>query len=310
MDTLREIRSFIEVVEAGSFVGAAEVTGLSKQAVSRHVVELEHRLGLRLLNRTTRRLSLTTEGAAYFNRVRELVHELDGLEQELSSGRAEPIGRLRVAAPLTFGIQYLAPLWGPFLERYPRISLEVDLNDRVVDLVEEGYDLAIRIIELPSSQLISKKIASTRLVLCASPGYLESNGNPATPSQLKNHRIISYSNLTSGDEWELTGPDGSTGRVRLHSRLHTNNGDTCRAAALEHQGIVYQPDFLVAADLKAGRLIELLPDYRGREVGIHAVYPSREYLPMKTRRLVDYLASAFVEPPWASLLSRPPARGS
>lgn len=303
MEPLREIRSFIEVVEAGSFVGAADVTGLSKQAVSRHVVELERRLGLRLLNRTTRRLSLTTEGEAYFRRVSELVDELDGLEQELSSGRAEPIGRLRVAAPLTFGILRLAPLWGPFLERYPKVSLAVDLNDRVVDLVEEGYDLAIRIMNLPSSQLVGRKLAATRLVLCASPDYLKLHGTPTTPDELQHHQAILYSYLKTGNEWELTGPDGKASRVRLRSRFHTNSGDTCRAAALAHQGIVYQPEFLVAADLEEGRLIELLPEFRGLDVDIHAVYPSREYLPMKTRRLVDYLVSAFSEPPWIDPVS-------
>jgi len=296
MDSLREIRSFIQVVEAGSFVGASEVSGLSKQAVSRHVVELERRLGLRLLNRTTRRLSLTTEGRAYFQRMKELIDDFDAFEHELSSGRAEPIGRLRVAAPLTFGILQLAPLWGPFLDRYPRISLEVDLNDRVVDLVEEGYDLAIRIVDLANSQLVSKLLTTTRMIVCASPAYLELNGKPTTPEQLKSHRVISYSYLSTGDEWELTGPDGTTKRVRLHSRLHTNSGDTCLAAALANQGIIYQPDFLVNDDLKKGRLVELLPEFRGREIGIHAIYPSREYLPSKTRFLVDYLSEAYSAP--------------
>ena len=299
MDTVREIRSFIAVVEAGSFVGAAEVCGLSKQAVSRHVGELEHRLGQRLLNRTTRRLSLTTAGSAYFERVRKIVDELDGLEQELSSGRAEPVGRLRVAAPLTFGILQLAPLWGPFLERYPKISLDVDLNDRIVNLVDEGYDLAIRIADLPSSSLIGRTLASTRMVLCASPTYLHTHGTPGSLDELRNHRIISYTYLLSGDEWEFIGPDGATDRVRVHPRLHTNSGDTCRAAALAHQGIVYQPSFLVSSDLQAGRLVELLPDYKGRVVGIYAVYPSRDYLPMKTRLLIDYLTSAFARSQWS-----------
>lgn len=299
MDTLREIRSFIAVVEYGSFVGAADVCGLSKQAVSRHVGALEDRLGLRLLNRTTRRLSLTTAGGAYFERVRKLVDEFDGLEDELSSGHAEPVGRVRVAAPLTFGILHLAPLWGPYLERHPKVSLDVDLNDRIVDLVDEGYDLAIRITALPSSTLVSRKLTSTRMVVCASPGYLAVHGTPGRLDELRNHRIISYSYLATGDEWELIGPDGSAARVRLHPRLHTNSGDTCRAAALAHQGIVYQPRFLVADDLRSGRLVELLPDYRGRAIGIHAVYPSRDYLPMKTRLLLDYLSSEFARPHWA-----------
>ncbi len=299
MGTLREIRTFVAVVEAGSFVGAADIAGLSKQAVSRQVGELEHRLGVRLLHRTTRRLSLTAEGEAYFTRVKNLLGALDTLEAELTFGKAEPSGRLRVNAPLTFGIQHLAPLWGRFLAAHPRVSLEVDLNDRVVDLVEEGYDVAIRITDLPSSRLVSRKLASTRMMLCASPHYLRSHGTPSTPEQLRSHHAISYSYLSTGDEWELTDPNGTPVRIRMSSRLHTNSGDTCRAAALDGQGLVLQPDFLVAEDLRAGRLVEVMSEYRGREIGIHAVYPSRHYLPVKTRRLVDYLALEFSSTVWS-----------
>lgn len=300
MASIREMRSFVGVVEAGSFVAGAEATGLSKQAVSRHVAELEHRLGVRLLHRTTRRLSLTEDGQTFFVRAQELLEEIDRLEADVSSGSAEPTGLLRVNAPLTFGILHLAPLWGRFVKLYPKISLNVDLSDRLVDLVEEGYDLAVRITDMPTSTLVSRKLASTRLRLCASPGYLERDGRPTTPDELKHHTMISYSLLVSGDEWVFTGPDGASVRVRMSSRLHTNSGDTCRTAALDDQGVVFQPDFLVAEDIRQGKLVELMPGYKGPEIGIYAVYPSRQYLPVKTRRLVDYLVSAFRNPSWMS----------
>jgi len=298
MASVREMRSFVCVVEAGSFVGGAEAAGLSKQAVSRHVAELEQRLGVRLLHRTTRRLSLTEDGQAFFIRAQELLDEIDRLEAEVASGSAEPTGLLRINAPLTFGILHLAPLWGRFSRLYPKVSLDVQLSDRLVDLVEEGYDLAVRISDMPSSTLVGRKLASTRMVLCASPGYLDENGTPATPNELKNHRMISYTYLATGDEWAFTTPEGAAVRIRVTSRLHTNSGDTCRAAALDDQGVIFQPDFLVAGDLRQGALVELMPAYKGPEIGIYVVYPSRQHLPVKTRRLVDYLVSAFDSPTW------------
>lgn len=307
MASIREMRSFVGVVEAGSFVAGAEAIGLSKQATSRHIAELERRLGVRLLHRTTRRLSLTEDGQRFFERARELLDEIARLEADMASGSAEPTGLIRVNAPLDFGILHLAPLWGRFAKLYPKVSLDVDLNDRLVDLVEEGYDLAVRISDMPSSALVSRKLAFTRLVLCASPGYLKENGLPSTPEELKAHRTISYAYLMTGDEWTFTGPDGRPVRVRTNSRLHTNNGDTCRAAALDSQGIVFQPDFLVAEDIRRGKLVELMPRYKGPQIGIHAVYPSRHYLPVKTRRLVDYLVSAFSRPSWLDSVASGPA---
>ncbi len=298
MASILEMRSFVAVVEAGSFVGGAAAVGLSKQAVSSHVAELERRLGVRLLHRTTRRLSLTEGGQVFFARARELLDEMDRLEADVSSGSAEPAGLLRINAPLTFGILHLAPLWGRFAKLHPKLSLQVDLSDRLVDLIEEGYDLAVRISDLASSTLIRRKLAVTRLLLCASPGYLKAAGRPTTPADLKGHAMISYAYLMTGEEWSFTSPRGGAVRVRTDARLHTNNGDTCRAAALDDQGVVMLPDFLVAGDIRQGRLVELMPAYKGPEIGIYAVYPSRQYLPVKTRYLVDYLASAFASPAW------------
>ncbi|MCX7513054.1 LysR family transcriptional regulator [Frateuria hangzhouensis] len=294
---LQQLNSFLAVVRAGSFVGAAEAIGLSKAAVSRHVAELEERLGVRLLHRTTRRLSLTDDGQRFHARAGELVAALDELETETASRGGEATGLLRVNAPLTFGNLHLAPLWPRFTAAHPKVSLDITLNDRVVDLVEEGYDLAVRITNLPNSQLVSRRLATTRIVLCASPGYLATHGTPAHPRELAHHQVLAYSYWTGGDDWRFHGPEGEVS-VRVNPRIRTNSGDTCRAAALEDQGIVLQPDFLIGPDLEQGNLVEVLPDYRSIELGIHVVYATRKHLPMKTRRLVDFLVEAFRRPGW------------
>ncbi len=293
----QQLNSFLAVVKAGSFVGAADALGLSKAAVSRHVAELEQRLGVRLLHRTTRRLSLTDDGQRFHARAGELVEALQALEAETASRGGEATGLLRINAPVTFGNLHLAPLWPRFTAAHPKVSLDITLNDRVVDLVDEGYDLAVRITPLANSQLVSRRLATTRIVLCASPGYLAAHGTPTQPRELVDHQVLAYSYWTTGDDWRFAGPDGEVA-VRVQPRIHTNSGDTCRIAALEHQGIILQPDFLVGPDLQAGTLVELMPDYRSIDLGIHAVYATRKHLPMKTRRLVDFLVEAFEAPAW------------
>jgi DNA-binding transcriptional LysR family regulator len=178
------------------------------------------------------------------------------------------------------------------------VSLDVTLGDRVVDLVDEGYDLAVRITAAPNPVLVSRKLATTRMVLCASRPYLEKHGTPLHPSDLVRHRAVSYTYWASGDEWQFTGPDGPVG-VTVNACIHTNNGDTCRVAALDHQGVILQPTFIVGEDLRRGTLVELMPEFRAIELGIHAVYPTHKFLPLKVRRLVDFLAEAFRETPWA-----------
>lgn len=298
MDRFQEMASFIAVVEAGSFVAAAEATGLSKAAVSRHVADLEKRLGARLLHRTTRRLSLTDDGQAFFARAKDVLAATEEAEAEISSRSGEATGLLRINAPLSFGVLHLAPLWGRFAHENPKVSLDISLSDRLVDLVDEGFDLAVRITNLPSSQLVSRKLASTRMVLCASPGYLAAHGEPHTPGDLAHHEVISYSYWSGRDEWSFTGADGGAAAVRIRARMHANNGDTCRAAALADQGIILQPDFIVGEDLRRGTLVELLPDWHAGGIDIHAMYPSRKFLPAKTRRMVDFLIEAFATPRW------------
>lgn len=297
MDRFLEMQTFSAVVDAGSFVKAAEGLGLSKAATSRYVGDLEARLGVRLLQRTTRRLSLTEEGHVFYARSKELLAGVMEAEMELTSRSATAKGLLRINAPVTFGNLHLAPLWGVFRGLHPQVALDITLSDRVVDLVEEGYDIAIRIATLPSSTLISKRLASTRIVLCASPTYLAAHGRPQHPADLANHAVIAYSYWASKDEWHFDGPGGSV-NAKTHPCMHTNSGDTCRAAALAHQGIILQPTFLVGGDLAAGTLVELMPQYRSLVMGIYAVYPTRKHVPPKVRALVDFLAAELATVAW------------
>lgn len=297
MDKLSQMQMLVAVVEHGSFVKAADALAVSKAAVSRHLSQLEARLGVRLLHRTTRRLSLTEEGEVFYARCKSLLAEVDEAEAEISERGGEAVGLLRINAPLTFGILHLAELWGAFKALHPRVSLDVTLANRMVDLVEEGYDLAVRIGELPSTSLIGRRLATTRLVLCASPRYLAHAGTPGHPDDLADHEILAYSYFDSGDDWPFEGPAGEV-RVRVRPTMRTNNGDTCRVGALLHQGIVLQPSFLVGLDIAAGRLVEILPGYRSRVMGIHAVYPTRKHVSPKVRLLIDFLVESFRMPRW------------
>jgi DNA-binding transcriptional LysR family regulator len=297
MDKYQEMRVFAAVVDAKSFVHAGEVLGLSKQAISRHVAELEARLGVRLLQRTTRKLSLTDEGQVFYARCSELVGNIDDAEAEITSRTIEGTGLLTVNVPLSFGLLYLAPLWPQFMARHPKITLDVTLVDRVVDLVEDGFDVAVRIARLSSSSLVSRKLTSTRVVLCASPEYLGRRGAPQHPCELAAHDVMSYSLLSTGESWEFTGPQGPVS-VKVSPRLRTNSGDTCIAAALRHQGVVLQPSFMVGPHLIAGTLVEILPDYRATELDVYAVYPSRKFLAPRVRLLIDFLVDAFRIKQW------------
>lgn len=299
MDKFLEMQTFAAVVDAGSFVRAAESLDMSKAAVSRHVADLETRLGVRLLHRTTRKLSLTEEGRAFHGRCKVLLGELEDAESEITASSAQASGLVKVNVPVTFGILHLAPLWSEFMAANPRVTLDVTLSDRVVDLVEDGYDLAVRIGNLPSSSLVSRKLASTRLVLCASPAYLKKHGCPGKPADLVEHTVLAYSLLATGDLWELDGPEGKV-KVQVRPVMRTNSGDTCRAAALKGQGIILQPSFLVEEDLRSGALVEFMPQYRAAEFGIYAVYPSRLYVSAKVRLLIEFLARALGKARWSA----------
>jgi DNA-binding transcriptional LysR family regulator len=299
MDRFEEMRAFVAVVDRGSFVAAADAIQSSKSAVSRMVGELESRLGVRLLHRTTRRLSLTEEGQVFHARCQEVLGQLEEAESEVTARAGEAVGRLKVSAPVTFGLTHLASQWPKFLARHPRVTLEVTLSDRFVDLVDEGFDAAVRIARLPNSSLVSRKLASTRLTLCASPAYLAAHGTPARLADLSGHSVIDHSSQVAGDQWQFDGPEGAQ-TVKVNPRMLTNSGDSCCEAAVQGLGIVLQPSFLLTRHLATGALVELLPDYRSYALGIHLVYPSRQHLSPKVRALVDHMVEAFREPDWAA----------
>ncbi|NBO82873.1 MAG: LysR family transcriptional regulator [Betaproteobacteria bacterium] len=297
MDKFQEMRVFSAVVDASSFVAAADSLGMSKAAVSRYVSELEQRLGVRLMHRTTRKLSLTPEGEVFLARCRDILASIESSEAEISTRSVTASGLLKVSVPVSFGIRHLAPLWSEFLSDHPQVTLDVQLADRVIDLVDEGFDLAVRIARLPDSSLISRQLASTRLVLCAAPSYLKRRGTPAHPSELAQHDVLGYSLMAMGDQWQFTGPEGPLS-VKVRPRMWTNNGDSCVAAALQGSGIQLQPTFLIDDELASGQLVEILPQFRSVELGIYAVYPSRKFVLPKVRAMVEFLANELGQAPW------------
>lgn len=297
MDRALEMQVFCMVVDKGSFVGAAEPLELSKAAISRYVSGLEERLGARLLQRTTRRLSLTEEGRQFYHQAREVLALMDQAEEAVSSAAPEPSGVLRVNVPVSFGVLHLAPVWADFMKAYPKVELDISLNDRLVDLVEEGFDVAVRIARMENSSLVGRRLAGTRMCLCASPAYLASHPPVRTLSDLTEHGVVAYTNFASGNEWQFQGPDGSES-VRTRSVVRCNNGDTCRSITLAGGGISLQPSFMVAEDLRSGDLVEILPDYQSVELGIYVVYPSRKHLAPKVRVLINFLAERFARPQW------------
>ncbi|NML96555.1 LysR family transcriptional regulator [Paraburkholderia sp. RP-4-7] len=299
MDRLRAFEVFVTVVSRGSFTRAADALETSPANVTRYVNELEAHLGTRLLNRTSRRLSLTEGGETFYARCKSILDDVAETEGLVSSASVEPRGRLRINAPVSFGILHLAPLWPEFMRKYPEVELDVALIDRVVDIVDEGYDLAIRISRAGSTSHAARKLATSRNILCASPDYLARCGYPAAPADLIEHRCIGYSYAATGDEWQLIDTERKAHAVKVNCHMHTNNGDTARAAALAGQGVIWQPTFLIGNDLRAGKLVQVLPEYRLPDIDVLALYPSRRHLSAKIRAMIDFLADAFGGvPPW------------
>jgi DNA-binding transcriptional LysR family regulator len=291
MDRFNLMQAFVAVVEAGSFVAAADRLKQSTASVSKQVAQLENQVGVRLLHRTTRRVSLTADGTLFVERCRDMLQQWRDAEDEVANRSTTAQGLLRVNVPVSYGMSHLAALWAGFMRANPEVNLDIILSDRVADLVDEGFDLAVRIGQLPSSSLISRRLAKTRLTVCASPDYLRTYPAPDNPTELGSHRILSYSLLSSGDTWTFTSRDEPSRQasVRVLPIMRSNNGDTCRDAAVRGQGVVMQPDFLLRSQLTSGELIELMPRWLGQELGIYVVYPSRRHLPAKVRLLIDYL---------------------
>lgn len=297
MDRALEMQVFCAVVDKQSFVGAAQGLEISKAAISRYVSNLEDRLGVRLLHRTTRKLSLTSEGQQFYLQAREALAMIDMAEESISSRGPEPIGLLRINAPVSFGILHLGPLWADFMEAFPKVELDINLNDRIVDLVEEGFDAAVRIARMENSSLIGRRVASTHMHLYAAPSYLKGHSAVETLADLTEHRVITYTNLATGNEWSFKGPHGYES-VSTRSVIRCNNGDTCRSITLAGGGISLQPTFMVYDDLRRGDLVKLLPEYASVELGIYVVYPTRKNLAPKVRVFANFLAERFAHPVW------------
>ncbi|CAM2155083.1 LysR family transcriptional regulator [Pararobbsia alpina] len=293
MDRLRAFEVFVTVVNRGGFARAAEALETSPANVTRYVNELEAHLGTRLLNRTSRKLSLTEGGETLYARCKTILEDVTEVEGLVSTTSIEPRGRLRINAPVSFGIMHLAPLWPLFMERYPDVELEVALADRVVDIVEEGFDLAIRISRSGPVDYAARKLATSKNIVCASPAYLDRWGHPEQPNDLLKHRCIGYTYSATANIWQLTDSDGKPHPVEVNCHMFSNNGDTARAAALAGQGVIWQPTFLIGDDLRAGRLVHVLPDYRLPDIDVLAVYPSRRHLSAKVRAMINFLVEAF-----------------
>ena len=297
-DRLTALEVFTRIVDTGSFTTAAAQLGLSRAAVSKHMMALEDRLGVRLLNRTTRRSSLTEAGTAFYERCRQLLAELEDAEQEAGQAALRPRGVLKVNAPMSFGIRHLAAALPDYLSAFPEVTVDLALNDRVVDLVDEGFDVAIRIRRLDDSSLIARRLAPCRRVVCAAPSYLAARGEPRTPAELAGHDCLAYTYSATGDVWEFTGPDGPE-TVRIKGRLRANNGDALGSAAVAGYGIIIQPTFIVSEQLAAGALRAILTGYRLGETPIYAVWPPGRHVSAKLRSFVDFLATRFgPEPYW------------
>ena len=307
MDRIAAMRAFAAVAERGSFVAASRALGISRAMASRHVQDLESHLGARLLDRTTRRVAPTEAGRAYHERCVAILAELAEADGMVGALQARPSGRLRVNAPVSFGTLHLAEAIAGYMAAHPQVSIELTLNDRMVDLVEEGYDLAIRIGRLAPSSLVARRLAPCRLVACAAPSYLRRAGAPKAPADLAGHECLGYTYAPTRDAWRFVGPGGEESEVRVRGRLHANNGDALRAAALHGAGIVVLPSFIVGADLAAGRLRRVLPRHEAPPIAIHAVRPQGRHLSAKVRSFIDFLVPRFGEAPeWDAGLA--PAR--
>lgn len=300
LDRLTGMQVFARVAALGSLSAAARALGMSQTMATKHVAAIEERLGVRLLLRTTRKLTLTEAGRRFLESTERILAEVEEAEATAAAERVEARGTLRVNAPLSFGVREIAPQMAEFARQHPAVVVDLGLSDRFVDLVEEGWDLAIRIGRMQDSSMIARRLAPCRMVVCASPGYLDIHGRPATVTELAAHNCLSYtlSRTQAGGRW-LFGPEGQVG-VPVTGNLRANNGDALVAAALAGQGLIYEPTFLVSDALKDGRLVAIeLGETLIELPGIYAVHPASRLPPAKVRAFVEFLAQRFGGiPPW------------
>lgn len=297
MADLSELEIFVNVVDAGSFTAAARNLGVSKSHVSKQVSALEDRLGAQLLHRTTRSLSLTDAGQAFYERGTLILEQLEEAERAVTQLHATPRGRLKISVPMTFGLRFVSPLIAEFLTEFPDLRVELDLSDRKVDVIEEGFDLAIRIGELQDSSLMLRKLAPATRYCCASPEYLAEHGTPTRPADLADHQCLEY---TYGrlNTWQFIGPGGEEQFVQVDGRLRANNGEALVDACLAGLGVCLVPDFMTGDHIKAGRLVRLLDEWNEWNAGVYALYPHNRHLSAKVRQFVDFLVDKFSPAPW------------
>lgn len=298
MDRLTSMRVFARVARDGSFAAAARELEISRAMVSKHVMNLEENLGVRLLNRNTRQVSLTEAGADYLERLQHILAELEEAEEAVATLTTEPRGVLRLNAPPSFGAFHLVPLLAEFMQMYPRVHVELTLTDRVAAMVEEGFDLAIEVGRLADSSMVARVLAHSRLLVCGSPDYLAEHGVPKTPEDLSKHNCLTSSRFPPRDEWPFCGHDGDT-LYKVNGTFRSNIGDAVHRMAVNGLGLTMLPTYMVGNDLKAGRLQAVLLDYEPEPYAIAAMYPDRRYLPAKVRSMVDFLAERFgPKPGW------------
>jgi DNA-binding transcriptional LysR family regulator len=307
MDRFESMRIFARVVETSGFTTASAGLGISTSMVSQHVKQLEERLGARLLNRTTRRMSLTEVGRAYYDRCKRLLSDLEEAEEAVSRMQVAPRGELRVNATPVFGVVHLAPAVADFATRFPSISVEVMLSDRIVDLVDEGFDVAVRVEQLPGSSLVARQIALSQVVVCGAPAYFEKHGVPRTPADLADHNCLTSTGSSYVRAWKFVSSKAEALEVPPRGNLKSNSAAVLLWAAQEGQGLVALPSYMVGDALKSGCLRTVLDDYAVPPLPIRAVYAHSRHLSAKVRTFVDFLAARFGRnPPWET----PPASGA
>ncbi len=294
MSQLEDMRLFIATLDQGSFTAAAERLGLSKQFVSKRLMVLEAQLGVRLLVRTTRHLRATDLGLAYYEQARAIVQQVDDLEQTITGANRAPRGRLRISAPMSFGTMHLSPLLPKFLAAYPEVTVELELSDRMVDMLGEGFDLAVRIGVLADSSLIARRIAPMQVVLCCSPDYLQTRAAPTTLAELATHACLLYGHGPRV-EWAFGGAAQKS--LLVSGRYRANNGELLRDAAIQGLGITQLPTFIVAPALAKGDLVTVLDAFRPPASSVHAVYPQHRQSSLLVRLFVEFLQKSFAEAP-------------
>jgi len=299
MDKMAEYTVFVRVVEDGGFSAAARALRLTPSAISKQIARLEDRLGVRLINRTTRRLGLTDEGRSFYERCVGILADIDEAEESVTRSTDSPRGKLHINTGVAFGRNQINPLIPAFLEQYPDIEIDITMTDSLSDLVEEGVDVAIRFGFLQDSTLVARHLAYSRRAICASPAYLEKHGVPQTPNDLVNHNCLSFSHLPHLNDWVFKVPEGEFS-IRPKGNFAANNGEAIHEMAVNGLGVTRMAEFLVSSDVKSGKLVRVLQDYyRDIDVPIHAIYPTKRHLSAKVRAFVDYLVKSFNPvPPW------------